>query len=65
MGSIIEELVGVKRKPIKMIIKIFLIIEYHKCISFRVSKKFCSRFNDRVASAGQGYAVSSNMRYDL
>ena len=47
IGSIVEESIGIKRKPIQLIAKVLLIMEYHIYIIFGTSKEFYRGVNNK------------------
>ena len=64
MESIIEESIGIKRKPIKLIAKLLPVMKHHICTAYGASEKYYSGKQDKVAGTGQGYMVSGNICRD-
>ena len=46
---------------IKLFIKLLPAIEHHICTSYRVSKEFYGRVNEKQAEIGQGHMLLVNM----
>ena len=51
LESIVEEVVGVKRKIVQLITKVILIFEHHICTSFRISIIYYDREKNKLAGS--------------
>jgi len=61
MELIIKEVIGIKKKLVKLIAKLLPMIKYHICTAYKVKEQHNSRNNDKVAETGQEYVISSNI----
>ena len=64
IGSIVEESIGIERKPIQLIAKVLPIIEHHICTSFGASEEFYRGVNNKQVGMGQGHITSVNIYRD-
>ena len=64
MGSIIEELVGVDRKYIKLIAKVLPIRNHYIYTSYGISKQSYGGKEEEIARTGQGNIKSGNVCHD-
>ena len=62
--SIIQELVGIERLPIKLFMKMIPVMEDHICIGYRISKEWYRGINKRMAGTGQRNVILGNICRD-
>ena len=63
--SIVEELIGIERKPIQLIAKVLPIIENYICMNFGASSEFYRGINSKQARIGQDHVTSVNICRDI
>ena len=62
---ILEESIRIERKPIQLIAKVLLVMEYYVHTNYGISTQFCSRIHEKQAGTGQGNIRSRNIYRDL
>ena len=63
-ASIIEELVGIERSPIKLFTKVLPILKHYIYTGYGISNQFYSHKIDPVSGIGQGIKLSEDLYWD-